>query len=298
MNGTILKNGITMRWINTAGFEIHLSNGAVILVDPWLDHADIYPLPLSEIDRADYVLLSHIHFDHAQDIAALLKKFPKAKLFVGDLSTDALCQWQHINLNQIYRIHSGERYEFDDLTIDLFAGRHTENARGCYREDNLTNDPQSLSDWYGSMELLNFLITADDGTKIVVWGGMTSPDQKYRLHGLKPDLALMHVSPKQDFSEFVQLIKSMGAQVVIPHHYDLVEPLFREKPQLMDLMLSEEAKRKFLVGGVFSGKLFIEEFRRCIEENVTGSTLMELEHHKWYRFGLAAAVVEQAETDS
>ena len=294
MNGTFLNSGVTMRWINTAGFEIRLNNGKVILTDPWLDSADIYPLPISEITQVDYILLSHIHIDHAEDIGALLEKFPQAKLFVGDLSTDALCRWQHINLNQIYRIHSGERYEFDDLTLDVFAGRHTENAKGCYREDNITDDPQSLSDWYGSMELLNFLVTAADGTKIAVWGGMTSPDQKYRLHGLKPDIALMHVSPKQDFTEFSQLVKSMGAQVVIPHHYDLVEPLFRSKPQLVDLMLSEDAKKKFLVDGILNGERFISEFRRCIEENVPGAALTELEHHRWYRFGLAMSKIETA----
>ena len=294
MNGTFLNSGVTMRWINTAGFEIRLNNGKVILTDPWLDSADIYPLPISEITQVDYILLSHIHIDHAEDIGALLEKFPQAKLFVGDLSTDALCRWQHINLSQIYRIHSGERYEFDDLTLDVFAGRHTENAKGCYREDNVTEDPQSLSDWYGSMEILNFMITAADGTKIAVWCGMTSPDQKYRLRGLKPDIALMHVSPKQNFTEFSQLVKSMGAQVVIPHHYDLVEPLFRSKPQLVDLMLSEDAKKKFLVDGVFSGERFIGEFRRCIDENVPGAALMELEHHRWYRFGLAVSKIETA----
>lgn len=289
MNGTILKNGVTLRWINTAGFQIRLCSGKVILVDPWLDSADIFPLPLSEIDQVDYILLSHIHFDHAEDIEAILQKFPNARLFVGDLSTDALCHWQHINLNQIYRIHSGERYEFDDVTFEVFAGRHTENAKGCYRIDNITADPKSLSDWYGSMELLNFLITASDGTKIVIWGGMTSPDQKYRLRDLRPDLALMHVSPKQDFAEFAQLIRYMGPQVVIPHHYDLVEPLFRKKPKLMDLMLSEDAKEKFLVNGEFSGSRFLEEFRRCVEDSLEGSTLIVLDHHKWYRFGLAIA---------
>ena len=61
-----LKNGGRIRWINTAGFEIELANGKHVLIDPFIsgttsDGIVCYPLPLDEIERCDYLLLSHTH---------------------------------------------------------------------------------------------------------------------------------------------------------------------------------------------------------------------------------------------
>ena len=43
---TMLDNGVRVRWLNTAGFEMVLPGGAHLLVDPWLDSSDVYPFPL------------------------------------------------------------------------------------------------------------------------------------------------------------------------------------------------------------------------------------------------------------
>lgn len=287
---TMLNNGIKIRWLNTAGFEVILPGGAHLLVDPWLESSDVYPISLDEIERADYILLSHIHFDHAQDVAAVLKKFPKARLFVGDLSTDALCQWQHVSLTNIYRVRSGEEYVFDDVKINVYAGRHTENVKGAYRPEKFSDDHNSLdsiSGWYGSLELHNYLITANDGTRVLIWAGQTTPDQKYRFQGLKPDIAVMHLSPKQNPAVFADMVKAMGAQVVIPHHYDLTEPLFNARPELIDVMLPASAKEAYLVDGKFSTAAFVSSFDKALKEIVPYADMMELEHHKWYRFGLS-----------
>ena len=283
----MLKSGIQIRWLNTAGFEMILPGGAHLLVDPWLDSSDIYPISLDEIERADYILLSHIHFDHAQDVGRLLEKFPDARLFVGDLSVDPLCAWQHISLSNIYRVHGGEEYTFDDVNIRVFSGRHTESAKGTYRDSTVKGDPDSLSYWFGFLELMNYCITASDGTRILVWAGMTTPDQKYRLQGLKPDLALMHLSPKQNPYMLADLVRSIGTQVVIPHHHDLVGPLAAKRPELVEQMLSKEAREAYFADGTFNKEAFIGYFRSVLQEKVPYIDMMELEHHKWYKFGLA-----------
>ncbi len=293
----MLHNGVKLRWLNTAGFEIVLPSGAHLLTDPWLDSSDVYPFPLDRIERADYILLSHIHFDHAQDVGRLLEKFPKARLFVGDLSTDALCQWQHVSLTNVYRVRSGEEYIFDDVKLNVYAGRHTENAKGAYRPATFAEEASSLdslSGWWGSLELHNYLITTGDGTRILIWAGQTTPDQKYRFQGLKPDIAVMHLSPKQDPAAFADMVKAMGAQVVIPHHYDMTEHLFASHPELIELMLPPAAKESCLVDGKFSTAAFVGSFDRALKAQVPYADMLELEHHKWYRFGLA--VEKETET--
>jgi len=293
MQGTFMKNGIQIRWINTAGFEIIMSNGKHILLDPFLsgevNGLVCYPMELDEIKQCDYLLLSHIHSDHAGDVGRIQKKFPKMNLFVGDLSADPLCQWQDIDCGRLYRVRPGEKYEFDDLTIEVFAGRHTESPRGYFRKKNKNADGSFQYDgWFGSLELQNYLLTTCDGTRILVWAGMTSPDQMHRFAGLNPNIALMHVSPKQDFEEFARLTSAMNTQVIIPHHYDFTEVLFDSAPDMMKDM-SEENKKKFIVDGRFSFPKYMEALGDACRRKNPSAQLMTLEHHKWYRFGFCWA---------
>jgi len=286
----MLENGFRIRWLNTAGFELVLPGGAHVLIDPWLDSSDVYPFPLEKIERADYILLSHVHFDHAQDVERILEKFPSARLFVGDLSAVPLCQVQHISMTNIYRVRNGDEYTFDDVNIKVFGGRHTENAKGAYYPEKFDTDQSSLNSltgYYGSYELQNYLITTRDGFKFLIWGGQTTPDQKYRIQGLYPDVAAFHLSPKQNPYDYADLVKYSGAKFVIPHHHDLTKPLFDSRPELIDIMLPEEAKREYIVDGKFNQEAFVSRYNRAIKEICPTATMMELEHHKWYHFGLA-----------
>lgn len=295
MGAEFLKNGIQIRWLNTAGFEIVMSNGKHILVDPFLDGEvngiTCYPISIDEVQQCDYLLLSHIHFDHAQNVEQIQQKFPGLNLFVPELSADPLCQWQNINCARLYRAASGETYQFDDVTIQCFAGRHTESPRGYYRSSKAFTTKGGSFDqplWFGNLELMNYLITTNDGTKILVWAGMTSPDQKHRFAGLKPNISLMHVSPKQDFGEFAELTGAIGTQVIIPHHYDFTEKLFDAVPDALNDM-SEENRRAFMVDGKFSFPRYMKALEAACQEKNPSASLLMLEHHKWYRFGFGWA---------
>lgn len=290
MNESFLKNGIKLRWYNTAGFEIVMSNGKHILIDPFLsgmiNGLSCYPFDLEQVEQCDYLILSHIHVDHAADVERIQKKFPDLRLFVGDLSADPLCQWQDIDCSRMYRVRPGELIQFSDLKIQVFSGRHTEPKRGAFRKKNM--DPQTgklkLDDWFGSLELQNYLLTTCDGTRILIWAGMTSEDQLYRFAGLQPDLALMHVSPKQSFDELGDLVKSINPKIIIPHHYDCTEVLFKAIPAAMQ-DISEENRIKFIVNGVFDFDRYMSALEAACQEKNPSTVLLKPEHHRWYRFG-------------
>ena len=284
------KNGITMRWYNTAGFEIVMANGKHILLDPFLS-GEINGLPcdpfdLDQVEQCDYLILSHIHLDHAADVGRIQKKFPGLRMFVGDLSADPLCQWQDIDCSRMYRVRPGEDIQFGELRIQVFAGRHTEPKRGAFRKKSM--DAQTgtlkLDDWFGSLELQNYLLTACDGTKILVWAGMTSEDQIYRFAGLQPDIALMHVSPKQDFEEFANLVKAINPKIIIPHHYDCTEVLFKAIPDAMKDM-SQENQKNFIINGTFDFNRYMAALEKACQEKNPTTALLKPEHHQWYRFG-------------
>lgn len=286
-----MKNGGSIRWINTAGFEICMANGKHILIDPFLsgkasDQIVCYPMNLDELEACDYLLLTHTHSDHAEDVGRIQKKFPRLNLFVGDLSVDALCEEQDLDCARIYRVRGGEVYEFDDLKIEAFSGRHTESPRG-YRKtgkDYIRDGKFWPLQWYGNLEFFNYRLTLCDGTVVFLWGGMTSPDQKYKFRDMNANIAIMQVSPKQSFSEFAELAHAVKAQFVIPHHYDFTEKLFEAMPFMMDAM-SEENKKSYVKDGVFQWKAYMEALAQAVRKESPETILLPLEHHRWYRFG-------------
>ena len=198
-----------------------------------------------------------------------------------------LCAEQDIDCARIYRVRGGEVYEFDDLKIEVFTGRHTESSRG-YRKSgkdfyNTNGDFWPLQ-WYGNLEFYNYRLTLCDGTVLFFWGGMTSEDQKYRFKNMNAGIAVMQVSPKQSFDEFAELIHAIRARVVIPHHYDFTEKLFEKNPGAMEAM-SEENKARFIQNGRFQWTAYMKALASAVRAKSPETDIIPLEHHVWYSFG-------------
>jgi len=279
------RSGIQLRWINNAGFEVILPEGAHLLVDPWLDTAQIHPLSAAELERVDYVLLTHIHFDHADSIADIQKRFPQARIIVGDLSAGPLCERYGVNVEKLYRVRGGEVYEFADVKVEAIAGRHTESRRGSYymQGNNRAKDGTlDLGMWYGSLEMFNYRITAPNGFRLMVWGGMTTDEQINRLKAYRDnDVAVMHVSPKQDLQMFTDLVNALNPGIVIPHHYDLWDVMFKENPgMLADSPLPPEKMNEEYVLGII---------KEAVQRDCPYASFFIPEHHQWYWVGISCS---------
>ena len=66
---------IKLRWLGWACFEIVLPSGKVLLTDPFIDYSNTAPIKSSELTGADYIALTHTHFDHCTDVGTIVKKF-------------------------------------------------------------------------------------------------------------------------------------------------------------------------------------------------------------------------------
>lgn len=74
------KDGTTtLTWNGQAAFTITTPKGAVLMIDPWLNNP-LNPAagegkdPVAAVEKLNYILLTHGHFDHTGDAAALGKK--------------------------------------------------------------------------------------------------------------------------------------------------------------------------------------------------------------------------------
>lgn len=75
----VAEQRTTLTWHGHAAFEITTPSGKIILIDPWLNNP-VNPLvkdkqdPVEHITKADYILITHGHFDHVGDAVAIAKK--------------------------------------------------------------------------------------------------------------------------------------------------------------------------------------------------------------------------------
>ncbi|KAF4332150.1 beta-lactamase domain protein [Fusarium beomiforme] len=55
----------TIEWLGLTTFRVKV-NGLVIFLDTWLDRPDVMPkvLAIDDVTEADYIFISHAHFDH------------------------------------------------------------------------------------------------------------------------------------------------------------------------------------------------------------------------------------------
>jgi L-ascorbate metabolism protein UlaG (beta-lactamase superfamily) len=63
---------VKIRWLGHSGFSIR--DGKTALVDPWLEGNPVAAGGVDTAPKADLLLLTHDHFDHAGDAVALAKR--------------------------------------------------------------------------------------------------------------------------------------------------------------------------------------------------------------------------------
>ena len=69
-----MNNPTKIRWEGHAFFRITSPGGKVILIDPWITENPSCSITLEDVTEADLVLITHDHFDHVADAAAIVKK--------------------------------------------------------------------------------------------------------------------------------------------------------------------------------------------------------------------------------
>lgn len=225
---------LKLRWINYAGYELVLPNGKVIVIDPCINYEKKERFTEDDYTGADYIILSHTHYDHTMDLGYLSKKF-QSKVIVGQMSAKALAEYYEIDLDRIYPVLPMEEYEFEDFTLNIFRSKHT----FFNREDNHNTighikkagrlaaefpEKHMNCDINGGVEYLDYLITTKENYRIFIAGG--SP-HKYTYtniyHTMKqyaPNLVFRQTSSKYTPEEFGELISDFGASIAFPLHQD------------------------------------------------------------------------------
>jgi len=123
-----LPDGIRVRWLGHATFDIVGPAGQKFLIDPFLTNNPAFPNALGAEVTApgayDSLLVTHPHSDHFEDVLPLLK---------GDPALKVICQFEignwlkaeGIKEDRVVGMNTGGTLTFKDVRITMVAAVHT-----------------------------------------------------------------------------------------------------------------------------------------------------------------------------
>lgn len=277
------SRALRFRWINAQCFEFQFPNGTTLLTDPFFDckpedpkspiNNFLLPEPFTaeDIEGADYVFLNHLHSDHSYNLSDVFEKFHSTVITHSATAMETAKAFD-IPLTSIYPVDFGDVYYFDGFSIETFHGTH-HHQKSRLSGWNSTGLVKDFGEQYatvnamGSIFNMNFLLTTDEGMRIMFVGG-NNDGMLERIRRIRPNIVIrnkMHSSKElnnvaEDWADF--MIQS-GCQLMIPMHY---ETWLNTKPGFVDQVFAD-------MNGIMEAR------------NLPGR-VAPLERTKWYTLNL------------
>ena len=246
--------GIKIKWLGCACFEMDFG-GVTVVNDPWITPNKKMDLTWEDVEKCDYITLTHSHSDHIVDIPALMEKF-SAYLMCGELTAMPLMMWADVNPMRMYPMSPNLELDLDTVKIKALYGRHSPLPGKA--QERLANI--EASEFYsqspylkelgllGALEYRNYLYTTPGGAKLLIWGNkIARPDQRNMLIAEQPDIAIIQVTGANKAEDMAAACKAMGCKVVIPHHIDFPGDYMRQTLALRDALAAIAPEIQFII---------------------------------------------------
>jgi L-ascorbate metabolism protein UlaG (beta-lactamase superfamily) len=200
--------------------------------DPFFDDNPVSDLKVSDLDRVDYILVSHGHFDHFSDCIPLARQTGATVISTFELVS--FCQSKGIEKGHGMNIGGAHRFPFGK--VKLTPAVHTGSVAGD-DEGTFTTD------------CCGFLLALEDGRRLYHSGDTALIVDMQLLRG-SVDIALLPIGDNftmgpEDAARAVEFIEP---SVVIPMHYNTWE-LIAQDPADFRRMVGERAEVKILDPG-------------------------------------------------
>lgn len=260
-----------------ANHEIVLPNGKVVLIDPAFHEAELPGFTLEDVTGADYIVLTHSHYDHDIDIGYFVGKF-NSRVFCGAMAAEALMKYHKIPFDNLFAVYPNNRYTLEDVTFEFWQAKHnpapgrvwTPELDTCRQLYGL--EGHAVVDMWGSMESLDFMLTTNNGFRVMMASGQTVFQESFdRCKELRPNVLLRQAGFRNaggeqvSARELAELLVRYGAQVIFPFHFDV-------------LLRKWKGHEKVAA--------YMEEVAAHVRELDCGAMFIMPEALKWYSIGI------------
>lgn len=245
---------VRLTYLGTAGWEI-TDGTTVVLIDPYLSRlrrvmpndetlpTDTRPLFTNDdiarsdaatidahIQRADFILVTHTHYDHVLDVPYIASK--TGATIIGTESTYNFARAYGISSQKLIVVRGGEDYEFGALSVRVIPSLHGVLRRAPYlrRDPNAplppavfpsnAKPPFRMGDLRVEGGTLAYLIRIG-GRQILAFGSMNYIERE--VQGLRPDVALIGAMPERSeiYDYTGRLLRALGyPRLLLPTHWD------------------------------------------------------------------------------
>jgi len=216
----------TLKWLGHAAFEIK-TGGKTLLVDPYLTDNPLASMR-SEDAVADYILITHGHFDHVGDSISIATRTGATVIANPEIS--AWCSRQCVASHPL-QTGSGFAFPFGYLKL-------TEAVHGS-----------NLPDGSNGGSACGFLLTTLDEKKIYL-AGDTSFFDGMRLIGEEGiDFAALPIGGyyTMDPDDALHAVKLLRPTMVLPIHYNTNDHIHQDPAQWTARVLAETSTKVALL---------------------------------------------------
>ena len=262
MSGRVVAGTTTLTWHGHATFEIVTPKGVVLMIDPWLKNpmnpkAEDDKNPIDEIEKVDYILVTHGHFDHIADAVELAKKTGARLVATFELGSNMAkllgYPSDQMGFDTLMNIGGEIRIGNDEIVVCMTPAVH---SSGIKNPKAAENEPDFV---YGGNPV-GFALEITGGP-LIYHTGDTAYFKDMEVIGkrYRPDLALINIGGHFGMEPHmaVQAAVAVRAKLAIPHHYGTFPVLTHDPKEFTDALKKTGIRSLVMEPGssiVFEGK--------------------------------------------
>tara|TARA_R110002050_G_scaffold150634_1_gene277508 strand:- start:16870 stop:17574 length:705 start_codon:yes stop_codon:yes gene_type:complete len=215
-----METNIKGYWLGHSAFKFISPDGNIIYVDPFLKGNPSTPAHLKEVEKADFILLTHGHEDHVGDTLEIAKN--TGCKVVGIVELLAVLRKHGLDESQCVEMNKGGTVNFDDFSVTMVSANHSSSFKGEY-----TGEPAGLILSFESDLCIYHMGDTNIFSDLSLYGELYEPHVVLAPIG---DLYTMGAE------EAAYAVEMLDPELAIPMHYGTMPALVGDPNEFKEVL--------------------------------------------------------------